>query len=75
MTRPAHDRAGRRAALRSMGALCLLLGGRELAFGAAIVAVRLWPASDVDLYLARQENSRGEPARVNALGITVKLYR
>ena len=36
----------RRAALRSMGALCLLLGGRELAFGAAIVAVRLWPASD-----------------------------
>jgi len=46
MTRPAHDRAGRRAALRSMGALCLLLGGRELAFGATIVAVRLWPASD-----------------------------
>jgi hypothetical protein len=43
--------------------------------GRAGVEVRLWPASDVDLYLARQENSRGEPARVNALGITVKLYR
>jgi hypothetical protein len=43
--------------------------------GRAGVEVRLWPASDVDLYLARQENSRGEPARVNALGLTVKLYR
>jgi len=39
------------------------------------VEVRLWPSSDVDVYLARQENSRGEPARVNALGVTVKLYR
>jgi hypothetical protein len=39
------------------------------------VEVRLWPASDVDVYLARQENSRGEPPRVNALGLTVKLYR
>lgn len=36
---------------------------------------RLWPESDIDVYLARQENSRGEPARVNALGLTVKLYR
>ena len=29
-----------------MGALCLLLGGSRLAFGASIVAVRVWPASD-----------------------------
>ena len=36
----------RRAALRTMGALCLGLGGRELAFGAGIVAVRVWPAAD-----------------------------
>jgi len=36
----------RRAALRSMGALCLLLGSSRLAFGASIVAVRVWPASD-----------------------------
>jgi len=36
---------------------------------------RFWRASDVDVYVARQENSRGEPARVNALGVTVKLYR
>ncbi|HUG24934.1 N-acetylmuramoyl-L-alanine amidase [Piscinibacter sp.] len=36
----------RRAALRSMGALVLLLGQRELAFGASIVAVRVWPAAD-----------------------------
>jgi N-acetylmuramoyl-L-alanine amidase len=35
---------GRRAALRSMGALVLALGARELAFGASIVAVRVWPA-------------------------------
>jgi hypothetical protein len=39
------------------------------------VEFRVWKASDIDLYLARQENSRGEPARVNALGVTVKLYR
>ena len=36
----------RRAALRSMGALALGLGARELAFGAAIVAVRVWPADE-----------------------------
>jgi N-acetylmuramoyl-L-alanine amidase len=29
-----------------MGALALLLGTRELAFGATIVAVRVWPAAD-----------------------------
>jgi N-acetylmuramoyl-L-alanine amidase len=29
-----------------MGALALLLGARELAFGASIVAVRVWPAAD-----------------------------
>ena len=34
----------RRAALRSMGALTFALGARELAFGAGIVAVRVWPA-------------------------------
>ncbi len=37
---------GRRAALRSMGQLALLLGAHDLAWGAAIVAVRLWPARD-----------------------------
>ena len=36
----------RRQALRSMGALAVLLGTRELAFGASIVAVRVWPAAD-----------------------------
>jgi hypothetical protein len=39
------------------------------------VEFRVWRASDIDLYLARQENSRGEPRRVNALGLTLKLYR
>ena len=38
--------ATRRDALRSMGALVLSLGGAELAFGASIVAVRVWPAAD-----------------------------
>jgi len=41
-----HRQMSRRTALRSMGALALLLGSRELAFGASIVAVRVWPASD-----------------------------
>ena len=38
-------RAGAHA-LRSCGALVLLLGAREIAFGATIVAVRVWPADD-----------------------------
>jgi len=36
----------RRHALRSMGALALALGARQIAFGASIVAVRVWPASE-----------------------------
>lgn len=36
----------RRDALRQMGALVLGLGAADLAFGAAIVAVRVWPAAD-----------------------------
>ena len=36
----------RRSALRSMGALCLVLGAREIAWGASIVAVRVWPADE-----------------------------
>jgi N-acetylmuramoyl-L-alanine amidase len=39
-------RPTRRAALKAMGGLVLLLGARELAFGASIVAVRVWPAAD-----------------------------
>jgi N-acetylmuramoyl-L-alanine amidase len=36
----------RRLALQSMGALALSLGPTELVFGAAILAVRVWPAAD-----------------------------
>ena len=36
----------RRALLHRAGSLVLLLGARELAFGASIVAVRVWPADD-----------------------------
>jgi len=36
----------RRQALRAMGAVALLLGTRDIAFGATIVAVRLWPADE-----------------------------
>jgi N-acetylmuramoyl-L-alanine amidase len=36
----------RRHALRTMGAAALLLGAGELAHGASIVAVRVWPAAD-----------------------------
>ena len=36
----------RRAALRAMGQLALLLGAHDIARGASIVAVRLWPARD-----------------------------
>ncbi len=36
----------RRQAIRSMGPLALLLAAPRLAFGAGIVGVRVWPASD-----------------------------
>jgi N-acetylmuramoyl-L-alanine amidase len=36
----------RRAALQGLGSLVLLLGANEIAFGASIVAVRVWPATD-----------------------------
>jgi N-acetylmuramoyl-L-alanine amidase len=36
----------RRSALRSMGSTALLLTAPQLAWGAAIVAVRVWPAKD-----------------------------
>jgi len=36
----------RRELLKRGGALALLLGARELAWGAGIVAVRVWPAAD-----------------------------
>ncbi|MBT9525904.1 MAG: N-acetylmuramoyl-L-alanine amidase [Rhizobacter sp.] len=36
----------RRDALRQAGSLVLLLGASELAFGASIVAVRVWPADE-----------------------------
>jgi N-acetylmuramoyl-L-alanine amidase len=38
--------SSRRDALRAMGGLVVALGTRELAWGAAIVAVRVWPAAD-----------------------------
>jgi len=69
MTRPAAFT--RRAALRSMGALALLLGARRLAFGAGIVAVRVWPADDYtrvtlesDTALSAKHFLAGSPARL-----------
>lgn len=38
--------AERRLALRNMGALMLGLSARQLAFGASILAVRVWPAAE-----------------------------
>ena len=37
---------GRRAAMQRIGSLALLLQAPQLAFGAEIVAVRVWPAAD-----------------------------
>jgi N-acetylmuramoyl-L-alanine amidase len=36
----------RRNALKSLGSLALLLGTHEIAFGASILAVRVWPAAE-----------------------------
>jgi N-acetylmuramoyl-L-alanine amidase len=47
MTRPARPpAASRRAALRLSGSVVLLLQAPQLAFGAEIVAVRVWPAAE-----------------------------
>ncbi len=43
---PALKHPNRRHALRQMGAAALLLAARDIAFGAGIVAVRVWPAAD-----------------------------
>ena len=45
MNRPDRE-PNRRAALQRLGALVLGLGAADLAFGASIVAVRVWPADD-----------------------------
>ena len=61
----------RRSALRRMGACVLLLGTRQLAFGASIVAVRVWPAADYtritiesDQPLAQQHFMADNPNRL-----------
>src|SRR5258706_462282 len=46
MTTPASRPSSRRHALRAMGGAVLLLGPFDIAFGASIVAVRVWPAAD-----------------------------
>ena len=43
---PLPRRQALRQALRQLGALSLALSGTDLVFGAAIVAVRVWPAAD-----------------------------
>ena len=45
-SRATASQAARRRALRAMGALALLLGARRIAYGASIVAVRVWPAAE-----------------------------
>jgi len=49
----------RRSALRRMGACVLLLGTRQLAFGASIVAVRVWPAADYTRVTIESDLERG----------------
>ena len=46
MTKAQRPPSRRRAALARMGSLVLLLGSGQIAFGATILAVRVWPAKD-----------------------------
>ncbi|WP_295538095.1 N-acetylmuramoyl-L-alanine amidase [uncultured Pseudacidovorax sp.] len=70
----------RRRWLQQAGSLVLLLGAAEIAHGAAIVAVRVWPASDYtritiesDTRLQSQQKVVGDPPRlaVDIEGITL----
>jgi N-acetylmuramoyl-L-alanine amidase len=61
----------RRRALKQFGSLVLLLGARDLAFGASIVGVRVWPASDYtrvtiesDTVLSAQHRLLDNPPRL-----------
>ena len=47
----------RRAALQGLGSVVLLLGVNELAFGASIVAVRVWPAADYTRVTLESDNA------------------
>ncbi|MFG5778150.1 N-acetylmuramoyl-L-alanine amidase [Comamonas sp. J-3] len=69
----AYGQAGlsRRQLLRGGGSLVLLLGSSQLAFGASIVAVRLWPAKDYtrvtlesDVPLKTEQRFVPEPPRL-----------
>lgn len=64
-------RLHRRELIRQAGALVLLLGARDIAFGATILAVRVWPAADYtrvtlesDTALAATHFTIGNPQRV-----------
>ncbi|MDB6002697.1 MAG: N-acetylmuramoyl-L-alanine amidase [Rhizobacter sp.] len=61
----------RRHALRAMGVAALMLRGADIAFGASIVAVRVWPADDYtrvtiesDMALEANHFMAEEPARL-----------
>lgn len=71
MAEATRIRRQRRALLRGAGSLVLLLGTRELAFGATILAVRIWPAADYtrvtlesDTALAATHFTIADPQRV-----------
>ena len=71
----------RRYALRSMGALALLIGHGNLAFGASIVAVRVWPAADytrvtsVDSHMLNAEGREPIAKRQAACGFLERRCR
>ena len=50
----------RRNAIRSMGVAVLTLGAREFAYGASIVAVRVWPAEDYSRITIESDASLSE---------------
>ena len=61
----------RRALLHGVGSVALLLGAHEIAFGASIVAVRVWPAEEYtrvtlesDTALSVKHSLLANPARV-----------
>ena len=56
-TAPRLGWPSRRQALARMGTLVLLLGSRHLAHGAAIVAVRVWPAADYTRVTIESDNA------------------
>ena len=66
MKRRLSSDASRRQALKSLGSLVLLLGVPQIARGATIVAVRMWPADEYTRVTIESDQALRWPSALQA---------